>query len=135
MWGLGLQEDEDKCTFIVLHKTPGVAEGSGSISDELAAMVGDVNLFFNDSDAPHTAEVEIMIAVSECRRLGLGREALLLMLWYGATRLQVTKYTAKIGLANTGSRHLFATLGFEEVSRSEVFQVRFTEKPVRWAVW
>jgi len=27
-----------------------------------AAMVGDVNLFMNDLDDPHVAEVEIMIA-------------------------------------------------------------------------
>ena len=25
-------------------------------------MAGDVNLFFNDEDDPHTAEIEIMIA-------------------------------------------------------------------------
>jgi hypothetical protein len=25
-------------------------------------MVGDVNLFFNDHDDPHSAEIEIMIA-------------------------------------------------------------------------
>lgn len=34
-------------------------------------MVGDVNLFFNDHDDPHSAEIEIMIA-------GKSREAFLL---------------------------------------------------------
>lgn len=28
----------------------------------LASMVGDVNLFLNDADDKHTAEIEIMIA-------------------------------------------------------------------------
>lgn len=34
-------------------------------------MVGDVNLFFNDHDDPHSAEIEIMIA-------GKSKEAFLL---------------------------------------------------------
>ena len=72
-------------------------------------MVGDVNLFFNDPDDPHTAEIEIMIASnldfiylsfgsptnlliypsldSQCRRKGLGSEALQTMMFYGTLDL------------------------------------------------
>lgn len=81
------------------------------IQNSLGAMVGDVNFFLSDeedepedddkdnkrtnridvplpqhpeSHSPYSqAELEIMIAVSEYRRKGMGREALLLMMMYG----------------------------------------------------
>ena len=51
------------------------------------ARPGDVNLFLNDHDEPHTGEVEIMVAEPGARRRGLGREALLLFMAYAASRL------------------------------------------------
>ena len=47
------------------------------------AMAGDVNLYFNDHDDEHCAEIEIMIAEASSRRKGLGREAVCLMMKYG----------------------------------------------------
>ena len=48
-------DDQQKCTFIILDKalpdTPGVSTTGG-------AMCGDVNLFFNDFEDPHAAEIE-----------------------------------------------------------------------------
>lgn len=49
----------------------------------LEAMIGDTNLFFNESDQPNTAEVEIMIADVTYRRRKRGWEAIILMLLYG----------------------------------------------------
>ena len=46
-------------------------------------MVGDVNLFYNDHDDPHSAEIEIMIAEPTYRRKGMGLEALRMMITYG----------------------------------------------------
>jgi RimJ/RimL family protein N-acetyltransferase len=47
-------------------------------------MAGDVNMFLNDPDGDRTvAEIEIMIAEPACRRKGLARESLLLMMAYG----------------------------------------------------
>ena len=46
-------------------------------------MVGDVNLFLNDPDDAHAAEVEVMIAEDGARGKGMGREALLQLLRYG----------------------------------------------------
>lgn len=37
-------------------------------------MTGDVNLFLNDQDDKHCAEMEIMIAEERSRRKGIGRE-------------------------------------------------------------
>lgn len=54
-------------------------------------MVGDVNLFFNDDEDEHAAEVEIMIADLKARGKGIGREATLLMLAYGIRQLKVSR--------------------------------------------
>ncbi|KAL2920211.1 hypothetical protein HK105_200279 [Polyrhizophydium stewartii] len=94
------REDNDKCTFIVLSRDM-PANRHGPMS-AIAGMIGDVNLFFNDTDNRGSAEVELMIA--------------------GIKHLAVTHYTAKISLTNASSRALFAKLGFVEVSVSEIFQ-------------
>ncbi|EGD72067.1 N-acetyltransferase 9 [Salpingoeca rosetta] len=111
------REDDDKCTFIVLDRQ--VFDAS---SDEIEAMVGDVNLFFNDPDSKSTAEIEIMIAEPSARGKGFGRQALLMMMDYAVKNLSVTKLVAKIGFSNAPSLALFERLGFKEVSRSEVFK-------------
>ena len=46
-------------------------------------MIGDVNLFLTDPEDRTVAELELMIADPAFRRLGLGKEAALLMLKYG----------------------------------------------------
>lgn len=110
-------EDEDKCTFIILDRD--VYESS---RDEVEAMIGDVNLFFNDQDAPRNAEIEVMIAESSKRQKGRGKEAIHLMMRYGVEELHVEAFTAKIKLSNEVSLRLFEKLGFSLVSTSEVFQ-------------
>ena len=81
------EKDQDKCTFIVLdalataeYVSPFVAERPCTTldclhRDEAERMVGDVNLFFNDSEDPHSAEVEVMIAEAAARGRGLGNGA------------------------------------------------------------
>lgn len=53
-------------------------------------MIGDVNLFFTDSEDPHSAEIEIMIAEPTYRGKGIGKEAVLIMMHYGITDLKVS---------------------------------------------
>ncbi|OWF37494.1 N-acetyltransferase 9-like protein [Mizuhopecten yessoensis] len=114
------RQDEDKCTFIILDLA--IYSPSGKDEDEISAMVGDVNLFFNDEDNKHSAEIEIMIAEPSARRKGFGKETLLCMMQYGVQTLKVQEFTAKIGFSNVASIQLFHKLGFKEVSRSEVFE-------------
>ena len=47
-------------------------------------MAGDVNLFFNDSGSPTTAEIEIMVADRKFQRRGLATEGLLMLMSYSA---------------------------------------------------
>ncbi|KAF9173414.1 N-acetyltransferase 9 [Mortierella sp. AD010] len=85
-------------------------------------MVGDVNLFFNDHDDPHSAEIEIMIAEPDYRRKGMGLEALCMMITYAYRSLGTTRITAKISTENKGSIQLFLSrLGFVQIGYSEIF--------------
>ncbi|XP_060833050.1 N-acetyltransferase 9-like protein isoform X3 [Bombus pascuorum] len=125
-------QDQDKCTFIILEKTAFTTSGN-----EIEAMIGDTNLFFNESDQPNTAEVEIMIANVTYRRKKRGWEAMILMLLYGISVLNVTKYIAKIKFDNEKSIKMFEKLGFHKVERSQVFQEYTFEKIVNrdWIDW
>jgi len=110
--------DDDKCTFILLSKLI----FDSSPDNEIESMVGDVNLFFNNSDNKSEAEVEVMIAESSMRGQGLGKEAVNVMMFYGFKYLNVKLFSVKIGFDNVASIKLFTNLGFKEESRSEVFR-------------
>lgn len=102
---LSWRDDPKKCTFIVLGRQE---EGENSLPENLLdVMAGDVNMFFNDRDDATIAELEVMIAEESYRRKGLGREAVHLMMHYGATVLGVTKFYVKINQINTSSIELF----------------------------
>uniref|UniRef100_UPI00398E78DF alpha/beta-tubulin-N-acetyltransferase 9-like n=1 Tax=Pristiophorus japonicus TaxID=55135 RepID=UPI00398E78DF len=110
--------DADKCTFIVLDKLRWV---SGLCTEE-DCMVGDVNVFLTDPEDPTMAEIEIMIAEPSYRGKGFGKEVTMMMMYYGVTKLGITKFQATINLENTISIAMFRNFHFEEVSVSEVFQ-------------
>ena len=110
--------DEDKCTFILLAKSIFL----GNKNNEIDSMVGDVNLFFNNTDNKKEAELEVMIAENSLRGQGLGKEAVIVMMYYGHTYLNVELFSVKIGYDNLASIKLFSKLGFTEVSKSDVFR-------------
>ncbi|XP_038633181.1 N-acetyltransferase 9 isoform X1 [Scyliorhinus canicula] len=112
------REDADKCTFIVLDKLRWV---SGSYTEE-DCMVGDVNLFLTDAEDSTMAEIEIMIAEPSYRGMGFGKEATMMMMYYGMTKLGIKTFQAKIDLENTISIAMFQNFHFKEVSVSDVFQ-------------
>ncbi|XP_067671121.1 alpha/beta-tubulin-N-acetyltransferase 9-like isoform X2 [Haliotis asinina] len=97
------RQDQDKCTFIILDADLYKKSSEQTQCDrEIGAMVGDVNLFFNEEGEKHVAEIEIMVA--------------------GVAVLGLTKITAKIGYSNSPSLAMFNKLGFIEVSRSDMFK-------------
>lgn len=73
-----------ECTFIVLDPDAPDTPGTGSHG---GGMAGDVNLFWNDHDEPHTTEIEVMVAEQRSRRKGIAREALQLLMAYAAQQL------------------------------------------------
>ncbi|KAM8704942.1 hypothetical protein ACLKA7_009405 [Drosophila subpalustris] len=128
------RQDADKLTFIVL-----CAETYAKTNDEIAAMVGDTNLFlhYDEEDKQHVAEAEIMIATTEARGKGFGREAMLLMLKYAQSHLPLVKFQAKIDMDNLVSLRLFESFQFIEVRRVEVFHEVTLERQITpdWLAW
>ncbi len=118
--------DTDKATFIILERgtpdTPGTGEHGGR-------MVGDVNLFFYESDDPCHAELSVMVAVPDARRRGLAREAVCAMMQHGYTRLGARTFAAKVDEGNAASLALFDGLGFARAS----FSAAFRQHTLTWA--
>ncbi|KAK7333931.1 hypothetical protein VNO80_30712 [Phaseolus coccineus] len=114
-------QDPTKETFIVLDKDLVVGQFSHG-QPHLEAMVGDVNLFMNDLDDPHVAEVEIMIAEPKSRRKGLGKESVLMMITFAIEKLGINIFRTKIGDSNGASLDLFQKLGFVQTSYSSIFK-------------
>ena len=62
-----------------------------------------------------------MVGEPAARRRGFAREAVAALLRYGAERLGVRGFVAKIAEDNAASRALFAGLGFVEAKRVPAF--------------
>ena len=116
------RHDRDKCTFIVIDRTAAAA-GEEERPSPLGRAVGDVNLFFNDSEDPKAAEIEVMVAVAASRRKGVAGAALRVLMQWARQELSVTRFVAKIGHANVASTALFSQrLGYSLVRRCDVFE-------------
>lgn len=99
------RDDANKCTFIILAESP--YNSVINTEKEISCMAGDVNLFLNDYEDKSNAEIEIMIAEVRHRKKGFAREALELMMAYGAKHLHISRFYAKISKENSISRQLF----------------------------
>jgi len=113
------------------------------ILKNLHAMIGDVNLFLsdiedddNDDDNDNSnherkfpegskegskfvpkgkqSELDVMIAETDYHRKGMGREASLMMMSYGAKNIGIQRFFVKIKEENTPSLKLFKGMGFNE---------------------
>ncbi|CAG9534596.1 unnamed protein product [Cercopithifilaria johnstoni] len=105
-------EDNDKCTFIILARD--LVDGG---ADEVASMVGDVNIFINGS----VGELTVMIAESKWRRKGLGEEAVRIMLSFGFQVVGLRAFEVKISKDNVSSLKLFQKIGFVVTSQCSKF--------------
>lgn len=126
---LSWTQDPLKCTFIILDKDLIVGNfihGNAHVE----AMVGDVNIYMNDLEDSHLAEIEIMIAERKSRGKGLGMESVLMMLVFAIENHKINTFRAKIGDSNEASLNMFRKLGFKEVSHSEIFKEVTLELPI-----
>jgi RimJ/RimL family protein N-acetyltransferase len=142
-------EDQDKLTFII-HEggidIPTTTTNDTELRDItnlktleklFGKMIGDINLFFStnpidiDSNPTDTdrvpdeelyAELDVMIAEIDARKKGLGTLACKIMMDYAVKHLKVSKFIVKIGIDNTASMNMFLKLGFQFISRSEIFR-------------
>jgi len=104
-------EDRNKYIFIILDR---------SLDD---AMAGDINLFIHQStDGSQYAELNVMVAEEASRRKGLATETLQLMIDFARTKLELSKFVAKIQTDNESSLRLFGKLRFEETEYVEQFK-------------
>lgn len=101
------------------------------------SMIGDTNLFFSGEEDTMVAEAEIMIAEPWARGKKCGWMAMLLMLLYGITYLNVKQYVVKIALDNEISIKMFSNMGFVQTSVSAVFEEITMNKLVddAWISW
>ncbi|XP_017143451.1 N-acetyltransferase 9-like protein [Drosophila miranda] len=131
---LSWRQDTDKLTFIVL-----AADIYARDNDEIAAMVGDTNIFLRHEPDTNqkVAEAEIMIADPQARGKGYGREAMLLMLKYAQSQLELNKFEVKIDMDNAVSLRLFESFQFVETGRVEVFHEVTMEREIttEWIGW
>uniref|UniRef100_A0A8R1Y4P7 N-acetyltransferase domain-containing protein n=1 Tax=Onchocerca volvulus TaxID=6282 RepID=A0A8R1Y4P7_ONCVO len=105
-------EDDDKCTFIILAR-----DLIDSGVDEISSMVGDINIFINDS----IGELTIMIAESKWHRKGLGEEAVRIMLKFAFEIIGLRNFEVKISDDNISSLKLFQKIGFFLTSQCSKF--------------
>jgi RimJ/RimL family protein N-acetyltransferase len=120
------REDINKCTFIVLSKEEYSIpiDSVNNRDDEIARMIGDVNMFISKSvekSEETIAELDIMIAEEAFRCKGYGREAVLMMIWYGFHSLKISHFFVKIQSNNRASIQLFLKLGFYEANYVAAF--------------
>jgi hypothetical protein len=120
------------------------------IRSNLHAMIGDVNLFLSiqesdneeesqeatlegvkepgeersvDKEKMQQAELDIMIAEPEARRMGMGAEACRIMMLYSWETLNIKRFFVKIGEDNKASKNMFeAALNFQQCNYVQCFR-------------
>ncbi|KAJ2306610.1 N-acetyltransferase 9 [Coemansia sp. RSA 2706] len=90
---------------------------------DTSRMIGDVNIYLNNADNPHEAELEVMIAEEAHAGKGIATEVLRLMMGYAVSDIGVDDFVVRIKEYNSASIHIFENkLGFVETERAPVFK-------------
>ena len=149
--------DADKLTFIVCKPPPSVPKCiMAEKEDAPSCMIGDVNLFLTCEEEDEEVgdrqaligEIEIMIAEKQQQGQGLGKEILLVFMWYilqsndaimdeyhvnntnGKKSSHLKWFRVKIDKDNTRSLRLFESVGFKQASQEPNYfgelELRFT---------
>lgn len=106
--------DDSKLTFIVLD-----SEHQGATLGSVDAMAGDVNVILNGEGG---AEVMVMIAEESCRRKGLAKASVELIVWFTHMKKKIDRFFCKISSKNTASLALFQEkLGWTKCGYTECF--------------
>lgn len=115
--------DSNKCTFIILDRSlyESLTDAQNEEERQVSAMIGDVNFYILDPENS-VSEIEIMIAETFSRNKGFGKEAVVVMMKFASEIVGVKIFEAKIKIRNQKSIGLFANLGFQEKSRSDIFE-------------
>ena len=97
---------------------------------EPKCLIGDINLFIDRNQG----EINMMVAEETYRNQGYGSKALESFLFYIKHYLNgIAEVIAKISVSNTASLKFFKKMGFQETSRSEVFEeVTMTLYMCKW---
>lgn len=78
-----------------------------------------------------------MIAESDALGKKFGWEAMLMMMKFGQSYLNIKRFIAKIGFSNVKSQKMFEKMNFKEVSTSDIFQEITYERECdkEWLEW
>ncbi|PVU93933.1 hypothetical protein BB561_002923 [Smittium simulii] len=113
--------DEKKCTFILVAKNLNDTN-KPEFWQSAEFIIGDVNLYLNDTENPNRAEIEVMIAEPEFRNKGIATEALNIMMNYAFNDIGISCFYCRILDKNLTSINLFKRLGYVLIESSEYFK-------------
>lgn len=129
------QTDPNKLTFIICRAR--TTETVPSVAESVEDMIGDVNLFINESENDPTknvGELSLMIAEASERRKGYAQLAIQAFIKYIITHLKqdykLCALQAKVDYVNQPSCKLFEKLGFTLIGHSSVFHSSTYELPL-----
>ena len=130
--------DPHKTTFIIfqnLANCPGADNSNTNESNqhfiedpkfpkecEGHKMIGDINLFFGNHFEDNEAEIMVMIAEKNARKLGLAKEAVGLLESFAYNVLNKDTIIAKIKMGNDASMKFFEKLGYDKYKEIAAFE-------------